>query len=78
MDKDSFRYIYIRTEPREGSNKCYKNYYGIFHGKRLLVFKKGNAKQINKNIKVSEMMIGRYEKATGLKLEVRHIPVMFT
>ena len=77
LTEDSFKYVKIRTEPKEGRNTCYKNYYGIFYKDKLMVHKLSRAKQINKDIKIPEMMIKNYEKITGLELEIKFIPIMF-
>ena len=77
MNKDSFRFIDITTEPKCDYVVAGQNTYGIFHNGKLLVFKKSNTLQINSDKRVGEMMIPIYEKATGLKLTVKHIPVIF-
>jgi hypothetical protein len=77
LTKDSFKYISIEIEPKEGKQTCLKDSYGIFHKDKLMVFKKGNAKQINKDKRIPEMMIKNYKNITGLELEVKFIPIMF-
>ena len=79
MEAKDFGYVSIRTEPKEGNNKCTKNIYGIFHKDKLLVFKKHGRshKQVNRDRRIPDMMIGNYQKILGVELEVKHIPIMF-
>lgn len=76
MTMDDFDTIEAQTEPKDGWI-CDTGNYGLFYQGKLLVHKRSRAPQINKNRKVCELMLPKYEKMLGVKLEVREIPLMY-